>query len=84
MKTITYCDFRNYGVFAQDNNTNTVSDNYTKKEVHIKMRDGASFYTVIYTPKDHLKIPNDHAAYAIVVLLTVLTNSRKALALAKP
>ncbi|WP_339920469.1 CocE/NonD family hydrolase [uncultured Flavobacterium sp.] len=43
------------GVFAQDNNPNTVSDNYTKKEVHIKMRDGASLYTAIYTPKDHSK-----------------------------
>ena len=43
------------GVFAQGNNPNTVSDNYTKKEVHIKMRDGASLYTAIYTPKDHSK-----------------------------
>ncbi|SEA37991.1 hypothetical protein SAMN05443667_1046 [Flavobacterium gillisiae] len=43
------------GVFAQGNNPNTVSDNYTKKEVHIKMRDGTSLYTAIYTPKDHSK-----------------------------
>jgi putative CocE/NonD family hydrolase len=42
-------------VFAQDNSPSTVSDNYTKKEVHIKMRDGASLYTAIYTPKDHSK-----------------------------
>ncbi|WP_016989732.1 CocE/NonD family hydrolase [Flavobacterium sp. ACAM 123] len=43
------------GVFAQDNTPSTVSENYTKKEVHIKMRDGVSLYTAIYTPKDHSK-----------------------------
>jgi putative CocE/NonD family hydrolase len=42
-------------IFAQNNGHNTVSENYTKKEVHIKMRDGASLYTAIYTPKDHSK-----------------------------
>jgi predicted acyl esterase len=36
------------GVFAQDKNANTVGENYTKKEVHIKMRDGASLYTALY------------------------------------
>jgi predicted acyl esterase len=41
-------------LFAQDNSPSTV-ENYTKKEVHIKMRDGVSLYTVIYTPKDHSK-----------------------------
>jgi putative CocE/NonD family hydrolase len=42
-------------LFAQDNSPSTVGENYTKKEVHIKMRDGVSLYTVIYTPKDHSK-----------------------------
>lgn len=42
-------------LFAQVNGLTTVSENYTKKEVHIKMRDGASLYTAIYTPKDHTK-----------------------------
>jgi putative CocE/NonD family hydrolase len=42
-------------LFAQDNSPSAVSENYTKKEVHIKMRDGVSLYTVIYTPKDHSK-----------------------------
>lgn len=44
-----------FGVFlsrAQDNKPNYVADNYTKKEVHIKMRDGAELFTSIYTPKD--------------------------------
>ena len=39
-------------LFAQDNKVNYVSENYTKKEVHIKMRDGAELFTSIYTPKD--------------------------------
>jgi putative CocE/NonD family hydrolase len=39
-------------LFAQDNKANYVSENYTKKEVHIKMRDGAELFTSIYTPKD--------------------------------
>lgn len=39
-------------LFAQDNKANFVSENYTKKEVHIKMRDGAELFTSIYTPKD--------------------------------
>jgi putative CocE/NonD family hydrolase len=43
------------GVFAQDKNASTVGENYTKKEVHIKMQDGASLYTAIYTPKDQSK-----------------------------
>ncbi|TDE04000.1 CocE/NonD family hydrolase [Flavobacterium hiemivividum] len=42
-------------LFAQNNSLYAVSENYTKKEVHIKMRDGASLYTVIYTPKDQSK-----------------------------
>jgi hypothetical protein len=40
-------------LFAQDNSPSTVGENYTKKEVHIKMR-GLSLYTVIYA-KDHSK-----------------------------
>ncbi|MFV8367917.1 CocE/NonD family hydrolase [Flavobacterium sp. XS1P27] len=39
-------------LFAQDNKVNYVSENYTKKEVHIKMRDGVELFTSIYTPKD--------------------------------
>ncbi|SHL71436.1 CocE/NonD family hydrolase [Flavobacterium xanthum] len=39
-------------LFAQDKAVNYVADNYTKKEVHIKMRDGAELFTAIYTPKD--------------------------------
>ena len=42
-------------LFAQDKGLSTVGENYTKKEVHIKMRDGVSLYTAIYTPKDHSK-----------------------------
>ncbi|EIA07779.1 CocE/NonD family hydrolase [Flavobacterium frigoris] len=43
------------GVFAQDNSASTVSENYTKKEVQIKMRDGATLFTAIYSPKDTSK-----------------------------
>ena len=32
-----------------------VSDNYTKQEVKIKMRDGVSLHTTIYSPKDSSK-----------------------------
>ena len=39
-------------LLAQDNKANYVSENYTKKEVHIKMRDGAELFTSIYIPKD--------------------------------
>ncbi|MGO4816851.1 CocE/NonD family hydrolase [Flavobacterium sp. W22_SRS_FP1] len=39
-------------VFAQKDSPSTVGENYTKKEVHIKMRDGATLFTAIYTPKD--------------------------------
>lgn len=42
-------------LFAQDIVLGTVGENYTKTEVHIKMRDGASLYTAIYMPKDHSK-----------------------------
>ena len=39
-------------LFAQENPANYVAENYTKKEVHIKMRDGAELFTAIYSPKD--------------------------------
>lgn len=42
-------------VFAQEKKTNYVSENYTKKEVRIKMRDGAELFTSIYSPKDTSK-----------------------------
>ena len=37
---------------AQNKKANYVTENYTKKEVHIKMRDGAELFTTIYSPKD--------------------------------
>lgn len=40
---------------AQDSKPNYVEENYTKKEVHIKMRDGAELFTSIYAPKDTSK-----------------------------
>ena len=40
---------------AQDSKPNYVAENYTKKEVHIKMRDGAELFTSIYSPKDTSK-----------------------------
>ena len=39
-------------LLAQDAKTNYVSDNYSKKEVYIKMRDGLELFTSIYSPKD--------------------------------
>ena len=42
-------------VLGQDNSTSTVGMNYTKKEVQIKMRDGATLFTAIYAPKDSSK-----------------------------
>ncbi|UQD56471.1 CocE/NonD family hydrolase [Flavobacterium sp. K5-23] len=42
-------------VFAQDKSQGTTSENYTKKEVQIKMRDGATLFTAIYAPKDRSK-----------------------------
>lgn len=39
-------------LLAQDVKTNYVSENYTKKEVYIKMRDGLELFTSIYSPKD--------------------------------
>lgn len=42
-------------IFAQEKTVNYVSKNYTKKEVRIKMRDGASLFTSIYSPKDTSK-----------------------------
>lgn len=42
------------GVLAQNSPSN-VGDSYTKKEVQIKMRDGATLFTAIYAPKDQSK-----------------------------
>lgn len=42
-------------VFSQEKTANYVSENYSKKEVHIKMRDGAELFTAIYSPKDTSK-----------------------------
>lgn len=42
------------GVLAQSG-PSTVGEYYTKKEVQIKMRDGATLFTAIYTPKDSSK-----------------------------
>lgn len=54
MKKILFLTFFFIGavVFAQENKTNYVSENYTKKEVRIKMRDGVELFTSIYSPKD--------------------------------
>ena len=54
MKKILFLTFFFIGavVFAQEKKTNYVSENYTKKEVRIKMRDGAELFTSIYSPKD--------------------------------
>ena len=42
-------------VFSQEKIASYVSENYTKKEVRIKMRDGAELFTAIYSPKDTSK-----------------------------
>ena len=39
-------------VFAQDTTPSLVGEHYTKKEVSIKMRDGNTLFTAIYSPKD--------------------------------
>ncbi|MEO8236006.1 MAG: CocE/NonD family hydrolase [Flavobacterium sp.] len=40
---------------AQEKKSNYVAENYTKKEVHITMRDGLQLFTTIYSPKDTTK-----------------------------
>ncbi len=42
-------------VFSQEKTISYTSENYTKKEVRIKMRDGAELFTSIYSPKDTSK-----------------------------
>lgn len=42
-------------VIAQDKTQNYVAEHYTKKEVHIKMRDGLELFTAIYSPTDTSK-----------------------------
>jgi len=41
--------------WSQEKKANYVADNYTKKEVRIKMRDGLELFTAIYSPKDTSK-----------------------------
>ncbi len=48
------CTKRNKTAKAEISET-YVSDNYTKKEVDIEMRDGITLHTTIYTPKDTSK-----------------------------
>ncbi|PIB28452.1 X-Pro dipeptidyl-peptidase [Maribacter sp. 4U21] len=48
------CTKRNKTAEAEISET-YVSDNYTKKEVDIEMRDGITLHTTIYTPKDTSK-----------------------------
>jgi putative CocE/NonD family hydrolase len=54
MKKLLYLSllFISATLIAQENKPNYVAQNYTKKEVRIKMRDGAELFTVIYSPKD--------------------------------
>ncbi len=40
---------------AQEKKPNYVQENYTKKEHHLKMRDGAELFVSIYSPKDTSK-----------------------------
>jgi uncharacterized protein len=42
-------------LFAQEKKPNYVAENYTKKEVHITMRDGLQLFTAIYSPKETSK-----------------------------
>jgi predicted acyl esterase len=79
---LRFCDFNQP---AQDNSPSAVGENYTKKEVHIKMRDGVSLYTVIYTPKDHSKkYPISCNAHLTAVRLMVLISLRKVSVQVKP
>lgn len=42
-------------LLGQDKKSNYVAENYTKQEVSIKMRDGLTLFTSIYSPKDTSK-----------------------------
>lgn len=53
--------------FAQDINETWIKDNYCKKEYMIKMRDGISLYTAVYTPnnsKEHHPILMTRTPYS--------------------
>src|SRR5690242_11132558 len=55
---IFFCCLITLSSFTQRNQTDYssyISDNYTKKEVQIKMRDGVKLFTSIYIPKDDLQ-----------------------------
>ncbi len=54
MKKIVLLSFFFVTLFitAQEKKSTYVADHYTKKEVHIKMRDGLELFTTIYSPKD--------------------------------
>ena len=41
--------------WAQEKKANYVAENYTKKEVRIKMRDGVELFASVYSPKDTSK-----------------------------
>jgi len=46
-------------VQAQETSKNFLTENYTKKEVKIEMRDGIKLHATIYAPKDtSKKYPN--------------------------
>lgn len=44
-------------VWAQEEESSYVKENYDKEEVYIPMRDGTRLYTAIYTPKEKGKHP---------------------------
>lgn len=63
-------------LLAQEKVPNYVAENYTKKEVHIKMRDGQSLFTSIYSPKDVSKnIQSSCNVRHIILGLTVKGNT---------
>jgi predicted acyl esterase len=66
MKKLLYLSllFISATLLAQENKPNYVAENYTKKRVHIKMRDGAELFTVIYSQRDVSKNILSSYAYA--------------------
>ena len=52
-KTLLVCILFSISVvLAQQTKSGYVAQNYSKKEVHIKMRDGSELFTSIFSPKD--------------------------------
>ncbi|WP_419870158.1 CocE/NonD family hydrolase [Chryseobacterium sp. CT-SW4] len=49
---IVFIFFFIFGNSQSSKESNFVKDNFTKKEVYIKMRDGVQLFTAIYIPKD--------------------------------